>query len=141
MALKNSGNRIFDSDDGVSDENLVGVSSIKFGGRDNPVSAVLAQKRSARTRRRKYREDVDLRSCFRWLRFYVALAALREIGIEKTEHVRVFDRAHAFLFLQLADALPEVFHFRPMHFWTEMVLGVIAVVKKEPVVNFVVNLN
>src|SRR5258708_3441395 len=47
-----------------------------------------------------------------------------------------FDRAHAFGFLDIADALAERFHFRPMHFWTEMMLGVITVVEKEPVVNF-----
>jgi len=52
--------------------------------------------------------------------------------------MRALDRADAFLFLQVGNALPERFHFCPMHFRPEMVLGVIAVVKEEPVVDFAV---
>src|SRR5215470_11603236 len=48
----------------------------------------------------------------------------------------MLDRAHAFLFLQVLDAPPKLFHFGPVNLWTEMVLGVIAVIKKQPVVNF-----
>ena len=65
-----------------------------------------------------------------------ALAAFRQIGIEKAEHVCSLDRADAFLLLQIYYALAKVFHLRPMHFWTEMVLGVIAVVEEKPVINF-----
>src|SRR5260370_34842924 len=52
--------------------------------------------------------------------------------------MRALDRAHAFLFLQLGDALAEAFHFRPMPFWTEMMFGVIAVVEKKPVINLAI---
>ena len=48
------------------------------------------------------------------------------------------DRADAFLFLEVGDALVERFHFRPVHFRPEMMLGVVAVVEKEPIVNFTV---
>ncbi len=52
--------------------------------------------------------------------------------------MRALDRADAFLFLQIGNALPERFHFRPVHFGPEMVLGVIAVIEEEPVINFAV---
>src|SRR5439155_318640 len=41
-----------------------------------------------------------------------------------------------FLKDQIRKALAKFFHFRPMYFWTEMVLRVIAVVEEEPVINF-----
>src|SRR5262245_34053670 len=63
-------------------------------------------------------------------------AAFRQIGIEKAEHVCSLDRADAFLLLQICYALPKLFHLGPMHFWTEMMLGVIAVVEEKPVINF-----
>src|SRR5438045_9619391 len=47
----------------------------------------------------------------------------------------MIDHADAFLFLQLGDLPLELFHFRPMHFRTKMMLGVVAVVKENPVVN------
>src|SRR5207249_10958011 len=47
----------------------------------------------------------------------------------------MLDHADAFFFLQFCDLLVERFHFGPMHFRPEMVLGMIAIVKKEPVVN------
>ena len=50
--------------------------------------------------------------------------------------MRVLDRAHAFLLLQVLDVSAEFFHFSPVNLWTEMMLGVIAVVEKQPVVNF-----
>src|SRR5260370_12336285 len=50
--------------------------------------------------------------------------------------MRAFNGANAFLFLQLSNALAEGFHFCPMHFRPEMVFGVVAVVEKEPVVDF-----
>src|SRR5437773_6409698 len=50
--------------------------------------------------------------------------------------MRAFNSANAFLFLQLSNALAKGFHFCPMHFRPEMVFGVVAVVEKEPVVDF-----
>src|SRR6266403_4807370 len=50
--------------------------------------------------------------------------------------MRAFDGANALFFLQLSNALAEGFHFCPMHFRPEMVFGVVAVVEKEPVVDF-----
>src|SRR5438046_9240562 len=47
----------------------------------------------------------------------------------------MLDHADAFFFLQFCDLLVERFHFGPMYFRPEMVLGMIAIVKKEPVVN------
>src|SRR5436309_14548790 len=47
----------------------------------------------------------------------------------------MLDHADAFFFLQFSDLLVERFHLGPMHFWPEMVLGMITIVKKEPVVN------
>src|SRR6478752_2698965 len=70
------------------------------------------------------------------LRRVVAPTAFRQIRIEKTEHVRVFDRADAFLLLQVLDGSAEFFHFGPVNLWTEMMFGVIAVIEKQPVVNF-----
>ena len=49
--------------------------------------------------------------------------------------MRVLDRAHPFLPLKALDATAEFFHFSPVNFWTEMVLGVITVVEKQPVIN------
>src|SRR5438874_12637282 len=46
----------------------------------------------------------------------------------------MIDDADAFPFLQLGDLPLEWFHFRPMHFRTEMMLGVVAVVEENPVV-------
>jgi len=50
--------------------------------------------------------------------------------------VRVLNRAHAFLLLQVFDVTAEFFHFSPVNLWTEMMFRVIAVVEKEPVINF-----
>lgn len=52
--------------------------------------------------------------------------------------MRALYRADAFLFLQIGNALPERFHFCPVHFGPEMMLGVIAVIEEEPVVDFAV---
>src|SRR5207247_6211402 len=60
--------------------------------------------------------------------------AFWQIGIEETKHVRVPDGADAFLLLQALDAAVKLFHFRPMHFWTEMVLCVIAVIEEKPII-------
>ena len=49
--------------------------------------------------------------------------------------MRMLDHADTFFFLQFGDLLVEPFHFRPMDFRPEMVLGMIAIVEKEPVVN------
>src|SRR5436190_19503153 len=50
--------------------------------------------------------------------------------------MRVFDRPHTFLLLQLLDTATEFLHLCPMHFGTEMVLRVITVVEEQPVINF-----
>src|SRR4029453_8589948 len=76
------------------------------------------------------------RSSLLALRRAVAPAAFRQIGIEKAKHVRALDRAHAFLLLQVFDASAEFFHFSPVNLWAEMMFGVIAVVEKQPVVDF-----
>src|SRR5439155_9217686 len=75
----------------------------------------------------------------RWLSAYharAAFSAFRQIGVEEAEHVRTLDGADAFLLLQIGNALAELFHLRPMHLRPEMVLGVIAVVKEKPVIDF-----
>src|SRR5260370_25210980 len=64
------------------------------------------------------------------------LTTFRQIRIQKAEHVRALDRANALGFLHVSDALVKRFHFGPMHFRPEMVFGVVAVVEKEPVVDF-----
>src|SRR6266699_217724 len=58
-----------------------------------------------------------------------------QVGIEEAQHMGMIDDADAFLFLQLGDLPLELFHFCPMHFRTEMMLGVVAVVEENPVVN------
>ena len=50
--------------------------------------------------------------------------------------MRVIDDADAFLFLQIGDLAMEPFHFRPVHFRTEMMFGVVAVVEENPVIDF-----
>ena len=62
--------------------------------------------------------------------------AFRQIRIKEPEHMRALDRANAFLLLQIGNALPKLFHLRPVHFRAEMVLGVVTVVKEKPVVDF-----
>src|SRR5437763_10486821 len=59
-----------------------------------------------------------------------------QIRVEEPKHMGVIDDADAFLFLHLGDLPLELFHFRPMHFGTEMMLGVVAVVEENPIVNF-----
>ena len=49
--------------------------------------------------------------------------------------MRALDCTDAFLFLHLFDALMKFFHLRPMHFGPEMVLGMVAVVEKQPIVD------
>jgi hypothetical protein len=65
-------------------------------------------------------------------------ATFWQVGVEKAEHMRALDYAHAFLLLQIGDASTKPFHFDPVHLRPEMVLGVITVVEKEPVINFAV---
>ena len=48
--------------------------------------------------------------------------------------MRVPEGADAFLLLQALDAAVKLFHFRPMHFWTEMVLCVITVIEEKPII-------
>src|SRR5260370_33599014 len=48
----------------------------------------------------------------------------------------MLDRANAFLLLKLLDAAAKFLHCSPVNLWTKMVLGVIAVVEKQPVVDF-----
>src|SRR5437870_9319040 len=82
---------------------------------------------SLHSSRRRWRGALQGRSAF---------CAFWQIRIQKAEHVRPLDCANAFLLLQIADALPKIFHFCPMHFRPEVVFGMIAVVEKEPVVEF-----
>src|SRR5437763_14104010 len=49
--------------------------------------------------------------------------------------MRALDCTDAFLFLYLFDGLMKSFHLRPMHFGPEMVLGMVAVVEKQPIVD------
>ena len=42
----------------------------------------------------------------------------------------MIDDADAFPFLQLGDLPLELFHFRPMHFRTEMMFGMVAIVEE-----------
>src|SRR5205807_8974892 len=60
------------------------------------------------------------------------------IGIEKTERVRRFDDAHTGGALLIDDRIAKLLHTRPMHFGTEMMLGVIAVEEPDPIVELVV---
>src|SRR5262245_60247729 len=69
------------------------------------------------------------------------LAPLRQIRIQKAKHVRVLDRTHTFLLLQLLDVSVKFFHFSPVNLRTEMVFGVITVVEEQPVINFAVAAN
>ena len=48
------------------------------------------------------------------------------------------DHANTFLLLQIGNAPAESFHFGPMDFWAEMMLGVIAIVKEKPVIDLAV---
>jgi hypothetical protein len=64
------------------------------------------------------------------------LPTSRQIVVQKAQHVGTLDGADAFLFLQIGNALAKLFHLRPMHFRSEMMLGVIAVVEEEPVIDF-----
>jgi len=50
--------------------------------------------------------------------------------------VRVPNSADAFLLLQILDASAEFFHLSPVDLRTKMMFGVIAVVEKQPVVDF-----
>src|SRR5437763_14896971 len=61
--------------------------------------------------------------------------AFRQIVIKKSEHVSMFDDARAFPFLQFADLFSKFFHFRPVHFRSNMLYGVITAVEKEPIVD------
>jgi hypothetical protein len=85
------------------------------------------------TRSRSNRGIAGLGNCLGSLRF--RLAPFGQIRIEEAEHMGMIDDADTLLFLQLGDLLLELFHFRPMHFRTEMMLGVVAVVEENPVIN------
>ena len=62
----------------------------------------------------------------------------RQIGIEKAESVWRLDDAHAGGPLLVDNLIAKSLHSRPMHFRPEMVLGVVAVIKPNPVVKFIV---
>src|SRR5436305_15047314 len=49
--------------------------------------------------------------------------------------MRAPDCADTFLFLHLFDGLMKFFHVRPMHVGPEMVLGMVAVVEKQPIID------
>src|SRR5215475_7879473 len=62
----------------------------------------------------------------------------RQIGVKKTERVRHLNDTHPGFALLLDDLIAQRLHSRPMHFWPEMMFGVIAVVKPSPVIKFAV---
>ena len=62
----------------------------------------------------------------------------RQIRIEEAERVRWLDHAHAGGALLLDDLIAERLHPGPMHLRPEMMLGVVAVVEPDPVVELVV---
>ena len=68
----------------------------------------------------------------------MALAELWQIGIEKTEGVWWFDYPDSGGALLFDDLIAERFHPGPMDLGPEMVLGMVAVEKPDPVVKPVV---
>src|SRR5207253_3484753 len=46
------------------------------------------------------------------------------------------DDADAISFLPIRNLAMESFHFRPMHFRTEMMFGVVSVVEEKPIIDF-----
>src|SRR6266446_6280933 len=66
------------------------------------------------------------------------LSPLWQVRIEEAEHVRAMNHADAFLFLQIGNLPVEIFHLRPVHLRTKMMLGVVTIIEKEPVVDFAV---
>src|SRR5215475_10011957 len=63
-----------------------------------------------------------------------SLISSRQIGIEKAERVRHLDYADSCLALLLDDLIAERLHSSPMHLWTEMMFGMVSVVKPRPVI-------
>src|SRR5437764_6344047 len=70
------------------------------------------------------------------LHFAMILSSISgwKMRIQKAECVRPFDYAHSSLALLLDDLIAQHLHSRPMHFWTEMMFGVVAVVKPCPII-------
>src|SRR5947207_15794662 len=58
--------------------------------------------------------------------------------VEKTERVRHVDDAHSSLTLLFDDLIAKGLHSRPMHFWTEMMFCVVAIVKPGPVIDLAI---
>src|SRR5262249_42172120 len=66
----------------------------------------------------------------------VTFTTFRQIRIQGAEHMGPLDGSNAFLFLKLFDVSMKFFHLRPMHLGPEMVLGMVAVIEKQPVIDF-----
>ena len=62
----------------------------------------------------------------------------RQVRIKKSEGVRRLDYSDSSSALPFHDLVAEFLHSRPVHFRPEMMLGMIAVKKPDPVVKFVV---
>src|SRR5206468_8751460 len=61
-----------------------------------------------------------------------------QIGLKKTEGVRQLDNTHTSPALLLHDLIAERLHSSPMHLWSEMMFGMIAIVKPRPIVELAV---
>ena len=70
------------------------------------------------------------------LHFAMILSSISgwKMRVKKAERVRALDYAHSSLALLLDDLIAQHLHSRPMHFWTEMMFGVVAVVKPRPII-------
>src|SRR5215510_13058544 len=62
----------------------------------------------------------------------------RQVRIEKTQRVGRFDDPHAFPFLLLNNLLVKLLHSGPMELRTKVVLGVVAIIKPDQIIPFVV---
>src|SRR3982750_244166 len=61
-----------------------------------------------------------------------------QIGLKKTESVRHLDNTHTSPALLLDDLIAERLHSGPMHLWSEMMFGMIAIVEPRPVIELAV---
>ena len=62
----------------------------------------------------------------------------REIRIQKSQGMRRLDHTYTFPFLLLQNLLVKFLHSRPMELRTKVVLGVVAVIKPDQIIPFVV---
>ena len=63
---------------------------------------------------------------------------VRKRRIKERKGVRRLDNSSPFPSLLFCNLLMQLFHFRPVQFRTEMMLGVVPVVEPERVINFLV---